>query len=110
MKIASKLWMGIAILILISPLGILLPYYFKAGGAWGEWGVSEMQKLVGYIPKGMGKLSSLWNAPMSDYAFKGCQEKGLFCASLAYIISAALGIVLIVLLIMILGRILVKKR
>ncbi|OIP13133.1 MAG: cobalamin biosynthesis protein [Caldisericum sp. CG2_30_36_11] len=100
MKITTKLWIVIVILIVLSPLGLIIPEYFKAGGAWGEWGADEMQKLVGYIPKGLEELSSIWKAPMPDYAFKGWEEKGLLHLSFAYIISAIVGIGIIVLVIM----------
>ncbi len=110
MKITNKLWIGLGILVILSPLGLLLPEHFKAGSAWGEWGADEMQKLVGYIPKGLEKLSSLWNAPMPDYAFKGWEEKGLSQLSFAYIISAIVGIGLIIIVVMLVGRLLVKKE
>jgi len=109
MKLITKLWIGIVALIIISPLGLLLPEHFKAGSAWGEWGASEMQKLVGYIPRGLEKLSSLWNAPIPDYTFKGWEEKGLPSLSFAYIISAVIGIAIIVAVILIIGKILTKK-
>jgi hypothetical protein len=109
MKITTKLWIGIAVLIVLSPLGLILPEHFKAGAAWGEWGADEIQKLVGYIPQGLEKLSSLWNAPIPDYAFKGWEEKGLPYLSLAYIISAVVGIGLTVMAVLIIGKILVKK-
>lgn len=109
MKIASKFWIGIAILIILSPLGLILPEHFKAGSAWGEWGADEMQKLVGYIPKGLEKLSSLWNAPIPDYAFKGQEEKGILHLSFGYIISAILGIAIIVIVVWLIGKKLVKK-
>ena len=109
MKLITKFWIGIAALIVLSPLGLILPEHFKAGSAWGEWGADEMQKLVGYIPKGLEKLSSLWNAPMPDYAFKGWEEKGLSHLSLAYIISAIVGIGIIVLVILVIGKLLAKK-
>ncbi len=109
MKLAVKLWIGIAVLIVLSPLGILLPRYFKAGSAWGEWGADEMQKLVGYIPKGLAKLSRLWHAPIPDYTFKGWEEKGLPLLSFAYIMSAAIGVLIVVLLVLIIGKILLKK-
>jgi cobalt/nickel transport protein len=109
MKITTKLWIGIASLIILSPLGLLLPEHFKAGSAWGEWGVDEIRKLAGYVPKGLEKLSSFWNAPMPDYAFKGWEEKGLPHLSFAYIISAIVGIGIIVLVIMGIGRLLAKK-
>ena len=109
MKITTKLWIGIAVLIILSPLGLILPERFKAAGAWGEWSAEEIQKFVGYIPKGLAKLSSLWNAPMPDYAFKGWEEKGLLHSSIAYIISAVTGIIIIVVVALIIGRILSKK-
>lgn len=109
MKITTKLWIGMAILILLSPLGLILPEHFKAGSAWGEWGVDEIQELVGYIPQGLEKLSSLWNAPMPAYAFRGWEEKGLAHLSFAYIISAIIGIGVTVLVIMAIGKFLAKK-
>ena len=109
MKPVNKLWMGIGVLILLSPLGLLLPERFKAGAAWGEWGADEIHKLIGYIPKGLEKLSSLWSAPIPDYNFKGWEEKGLGYLSLAYIISAGLGIILVALFAWIIAKILIKK-
>ena len=110
MKTNTKLWIGIAILIILSPLGLLLPEFFKAGGAWGEWGPDEMQKLVGYVPKGLAKLSSLWKAPMPDYAFNGSEGKGLPHLGLAYIISALVGIALVVIIALVIGRVLANKN
>jgi cobalt/nickel transport protein len=109
MKITTKLWIGIVILIIISPLGLILPERFKAGSAWGEWGADEMLKLVGYIPLGLEKLASLWHAPLPDYAFKGWEQKGLPHLSFAYIISAIVGILITVLTILIIGKVLIKK-
>ena len=109
MKTATKFWIGIAVLIILSPLGLILPEHFKAGSAWGEWGADEMQKLVGYIPQGLEKLSSLWNAPLPDYAFKGWEEKGLSHLSFAYITSAILGIGIIAIVVLVIGKVLVKK-
>ncbi|MFA5393979.1 MAG: PDGLE domain-containing protein [Candidatus Ratteibacteria bacterium] len=109
MKITTKLWIGMAVLIVLSPLGLILPDRFKAGSAWGEWGADEMQKLVGYVPNGLAKLSTLWNAPMPDYAFKGWEEKGLPHLSFAYIISAVLGIAIISVAAWFIGKVLTKK-
>jgi hypothetical protein len=108
-KTISKLWIGIIALVILSPLGLILPGHFKAGSAWGEWGVEKMQKLAGYVPKGLAKLSSLWKSPFPDYSFKGWEEKGLPHLSFAYIISAVAGIVIIVLVVLLIGRLLAKK-
>lgn len=109
MKIISKLWIFIGVLIVLSPLGLLLPEHFKAGSAWGEWGADEMRELVGYIPKGLGKLSSLWSAPIPDYAFKGWEDKPLSSLSIAYIFSAAIGVLVCVGVVFILGKFLKSK-
>ena len=109
MKIITKFWIGVCILIVLSPLGLVLPEHFKAGSAWGEWGAEEIQRLVGYVPEGFEKLSSLWNAPLPDYAFKGWEEKGVPEMSFAYILSALLGITLVVIIIVGVGKLLVKK-
>lgn len=109
MKITVKLWIGIAILIVISPLGLILPERFKAGSAWGEWGATEIQKIAGYVPSGLVKLSTIWNAPIPDYVFKGWEEKGLSRLSFAYIISAIVGIALVSVLAWFIGKNLTKK-
>lgn len=110
MKTTAKLWIGIGILAILSPLGLFLPEHFKAGDAWGEWGVDSIKELVGYIPQGLKKLSSLWSAPMPDYAFKGWEEKGLGSLSFAYMISAVVGIAATILAILVVARFLTKKE
>lgn len=109
MKITTKLWIGVAILIILSPVGLILPEVFKAGAAWGEWGTEEMMELVGYIPQGLEKLSSIWRAPIPDYAFHGWEEKPLQELSFAYIISAITGIGVTILAVFIIGKLLSKK-
>lgn len=109
MKIAAKLWIGIGVLMLLSPLGLMLPEYFRAGDAWGEWGADSLKGLVGYIPRGLERLSGVWSAPIPDYAFKGWEEKGLSYLSLAYIISAISGVAIVVLAVFLIGKILIKK-
>ncbi|MBU4376651.1 MAG: PDGLE domain-containing protein [Candidatus Omnitrophica bacterium] len=109
MNVTKKLWIGLLILIVLSPIGLLLPEHFKAGAAWGEWGIDEIKELVGYIPQRLEKLAGIWNAPIPDYAFKGWEGKGLGGLSIAYIISAIIGIVTAALIIMLIGKILMKK-
>ncbi len=109
MKVTTRLWMALAILSLLSPIGLILPEYFKAGSAWGEWGVDEMRRLVGYIPQGLERLCGIWSAPIPDYAFKGWEEKGLPGLSFAYIISAIIGIGLTAGAVIIIGKMLAGK-
>jgi cobalt/nickel transport protein len=109
MTTIKKLWIGLGILIILSPIGLILPDRFKAGSAWGEWGSDEMKDLVGYIPQGLEKLSSLWNAPLPDYTFKGWEEKGLSHLGLAYIVSAIAGMAIIVIAVLFIGKLLARK-
>ncbi len=109
MKTTTKLWIGVGVLAALTPIGLYLPQKFKAGSAWGEWGAEEIHGLVGYIPHGIRKLESLWKAPMTDYAFKGWENFGLRHLSLAYVVSAIVGIGICVGLALLLGRVLSTK-
>jgi cobalt/nickel transport system permease protein len=80
------LWIGLAALVVIVPVGLLAP-----GTAWGEWGAEELSSLgLAFIPLGMAKLSSLWSAPLPDYDLPALGN-----ASLAYILSAVVGIIIV---------------
>ena len=77
------LWIGLAILIVASPLGLLAP-----GTAWGEWNTAELSKMgLGSVPAGLEKLSGLWGAPLARYNLPVLGN-----ANLGYILSAFLGI------------------
>lgn len=110
MKTTKKFWIAVAILAFLSPLGIFLPEYFKAGSAWGEWGMDEVKYLTGYMPQGLARLSELWKSPFPDYAFKGWEEKGLSHLSFAYIISALTGMAASAVLVYFISKALIKKR
>jgi cobalt/nickel transport system permease protein len=80
------LWVGLAVLVAASPLGLLAP-----GTAWGEWGIEELAKLgLQSIPAGLEKLSSLWGAPLAEYNLPALGN-----ANVGYMLSAFLGIVLV---------------
>ncbi len=110
MTTIKKLWILIAILAMLSPIGLMLPERFKAGSAWGEWAPDEVREIIGYIPQGMARLSALWNAPIPDYTFKGWEGKPLPHLSFAYIMSSVAGIVLTIAAIFVIGRFLSKKE
>jgi cobalt/nickel transport system permease protein len=77
------LWVGLAILMVASPLGLLAP-----GTAWGEWGTEELAGMgLKAIPQGLERLSQLWGAPLADYDLPILGN-----ANLGYILSAVLGI------------------
>lgn len=105
MKTIKKLWIFMAVLAILTPIGLMIPQHFKAGAAWGEWGTEEMQKLVGYIPQGLARLSSLWNAPMPDYVLKACEKN----SGVSYIISAIAGILATAGIVYLIGKILIKR-
>ena len=54
-KIQKKLWTGLLIMALISPVGILLPEIFNSGDTWGEWGAEALEKIIGFVPEGLKK-------------------------------------------------------
>jgi len=108
-KTVTKLWIGLAILIALSPLGLILPEHFKSGAAWGEWSAEELRKLIGYIPNGLEKLSSLWRAPMPDYTIKGLEKNVSCCPAAGYLISTALGIGITAAVALLIGKLLSKK-
>ena len=90
-KFQRRLWIGLLIMALVTPLGILLPEKFKAEGAWGEWGTDELEKLLGYVPKELAKLAGLWKAPIPDYNLGG-EEASMTVQVISYIASALLGL------------------
>lgn len=104
-----KLWKGLFILILLSPLGIILPYLLNAGSAWGEWGPEEIKEMIGYVPEGLEKLSSILNPLFPDYNLKVWENGNLLQQSLGYIISGLIGVGIVVGIVYLLGRMLAKK-
>jgi hypothetical protein len=110
LKTTSKLWIGVGALALLSPLGIWLPAKLRGGSAWGEWDADEVHGLIGYVPRGLEKFSSLWNALFPDYTFKGMENAGLGHQSIAYIFSAVVGIAACVAAGFLIGKLLARKR
>lgn len=92
------LYIIIGILILVTPLGLL-----ASGTAWGEWGSEEMQKLIGFVPKGM-ENGFQFNAPIQDYSFKFLNEY------FGYISSALAGVSIIFLIFKFLGKINFRRK
>lgn len=79
------LWVGLAALLVITPIGLLAP-----GTAWGEWGAEKLASLgLSFIPKGLEQLSGLWSAPMRDYDVAGVGN-----INLAYLLSGVVGVLI----------------
>lgn len=91
MKIINKLGLAILFLVLISPIGLILPNIFNAKSAWGEWDQDEIKTLIGYIPVGMTKISESWHPILPDYNFQNNLGGNLVMDSLAYIFSGLVG-------------------
>lgn len=89
----------IAALICLAPVGLL-----AAGTAWGEWNPSEIQnvlsggKALGFIPEGMRNGINI-HAVLSEYAVAGLP------AAAGYILSAAAGTAVIIILFKIISSI-----
>jgi len=108
-RATRSLWVGLAALMIASPLGLL-----AAGSAWGEWSADDYATQqgrqaiaqasggqlpptgpgAGGPPSGLAQLSSVWTAPISDYAPSWMKSE-----SFGYILSAIMGIGLILLIV-----------
>ncbi len=108
-KSQKKLWLGLLILALLAPLGVILPEKFKAGGAWGEWGPEEHEKLIGYMPEGLKRLANLWKAPVPDYNFGG-EGASMTVQVISYIASGIIGILAVGLVIYVISRLISKNE
>ncbi len=98
-----RLWLIVALLLVLTPLGIL-----AVGTAWGEWTPKDfanpgMRNQISAAsgnrrpptrpPSGLERLSGIWSAPVSGYA-----PAFIRSASFGYLVSAMVGVGLIILL------------
>ncbi len=83
---------ALAVMALLTPVGLYLPEIMKAGRAWGEWGVQEVRAVVGYAPREMERSANAWKAPLPDYALPGEGNTPLKRRSLSYVVSALVGV------------------
>jgi cobalt/nickel transport system permease protein len=99
-RFLRKLWITVALLMLLTPLGIL-----AGGAAWGEWSANDFAGSRGHTtiatssqdhpvpsdaPAGLQRLSSLWTAPIPSYAPQFVKSP-----SLGYMLSAMFGVGLV---------------
>jgi cobalt/nickel transport system permease protein len=98
----GPLWIGLGVLMALTPLGIL-----AAGSAWGEWVASDYanpaarQQIAvasfqtpppSAAPQGLARLSALWTAPFARYA-PPYVTSPLF----GYVLSAMFGVGIVML-------------
>ena len=111
---ARRLWLALAALLILTPLGIL-----AVGSAWGEWSArdfsdphgrreiasaSRNQMPPAAAPRGLERLSAVWTAPVSRYAPSFIRSD-----SFGYMVSAMLGVGIIILLAMLLNWLLARR-
>ena len=95
-RAGRRLWWGLALLVLLSPLGLL-----ARGTAWGEWSGAELGRMLGYVPAGLQQLSGSWShALFPDYSLPAAAG----AASLVYVLCALLGVAAVAGLMLLLGR------
>lgn len=80
-----NLTIGLIMLIILTPLGLL-----ATGDTFGEWSNKEIEERLGFVPSGFEHLSSLWGAPLPNYAVPG--EGPQHGSGMAYIFSAIIGV------------------
>jgi cobalt/nickel transport system permease protein len=110
-----RLWIAVALLMVLTPLGIL-----AAGKAWGEWSPSELatRQSAGpgasavnnsvaspEIPTGMQRLSTLWTAPFPAYAPAFVKS-----ARFGYLLSAMFAVGILLLLSLVAQRGVERRR
>lgn len=93
----------VGILVVLTPLGLL-----AEGTAWGEWGAGEIAdvatggSILGYTPTGLEQGWS-WEAMMPDYSASALPD------FVAYILSAVIGVALLVVVFKVVGSLLGRK-
>ena len=107
-KSQRKLWIGLAVMAALTPLGIIIPRLFDAGAAWGEWGVDKLEQLLGYAPQGLKKLSDTWKAPVPNYNFGG-RDASVTVQMISYFASGVLGVLAVGLVVFLISRFMAKN-
>jgi hypothetical protein len=100
----KKLWIWLLVMASLSPLGIFLPHYFMAEGAWGEWSSEKLKEMIGFVPAGLERLADLWKAPIAGYNLAG-EDASIWAQALVYIVSGILGILIVGCIVYILARV-----
>jgi cobalt/nickel transport system permease protein len=96
------LWIGLAVLVLIVPIGLLAP-----GTAWGEWGAEELIRQPGVtaVPQGLQGLADLWHAPLTGYSTPQVGN-----SHTAYLLSAIVGVILILIVVWLFAQLLLSRK
>ena len=107
-KLQKKILIILLLLCLLTPIGILLPMFFDAGDAWGEWSAQTVKELTGYVPQGLAKYSDVWNAPLTDYTINS-EDVSVVHQSGYYIVSGITGATVTYIFVLLISRLIVKN-
>lgn len=91
------------LLILLTPFGLI-----AEGTAWGEWGTEELAGVAGFLPPGIEKGASWWQAILPDYSFPQLAAGGMN-AGVGYLLSALIGSAVVYLFTLLFSRMLAKS-
>ncbi len=109
------LWIALALLLVLTPLGIL-----AAGTAWGEWTVRDFSSQQSRAkiaqasgnatppaaaPRGLERLSAIWTAPFAQYAPSFVRRPAV-----GYLLSAMFGCGAILLVSLVAGSLATRAR
>jgi cobalt/nickel transport system permease protein len=87
-------WGTLIVLMVLTPIGLVAP-----GTAWGEWSRDKLHQLgLGYVPAGFDRFAGLWSAPLLGYDIPMLNNP-----TVTYIISAVVGVALVVVVLFALG-------
>ena len=96
-KTPRRLWGALALVLLLTPLGIL-----ASGAAWGEWAPKDFSNASGraqiaaasgnvqapvVAPSGLERMAGVWTAPLPDYAPRFVKS-----SAFGYMLSAMFGV------------------
>lgn len=103
----KKILIILLVLCILTPAGILLPVFFNAGTAWGEWSAQTVKDLVGYVPKGLVKYSDVWKAPLPDYTLSS-KDISIVHRSGYYLVSCLIGATLTFIIMLLISKIMIR--
>jgi predicted PurR-regulated permease PerM len=107
-KLQKKILNVLLILCFITPIGILIPMFFNAGDAWGEWSAETMKDMTGYVPEGLAKYTDVWQAPLSDYSVNS-KDLSVVHQSGYYFVSGIFGATVTFLIMFLISKLLIRN-
>ena len=107
-KLQKKILIVLILLCLLTPVGILLPMFFNAGDAWGEWSAETIKEFIGYVPRGLAKYTEMWKAPLPDYTVNS-KDVSVVHQSGYYIVSGIIGATIAYIAMLLLSKLIVRN-